>query len=254
MTVVVAFLCTDGVVVAADSMITPSIGQLGVGHHKGRKIEVVSGPQIFAFAGDLGQAARFRIAADLNHGIIEEQPHPINYPLALTQALVAQFNSTGIDNSKIDVNTVLAFLYGGQPHCCVFERAIQPRLLDQHHFYVALGIGKLSADPFLRFLVDVFCTHGRPNVREAIFLATWTIEHVINTNPGGVAGPIKIATFETAATGGYEARELPENEIDEHQQAMESAAAALRKWRDELQSGKAAEGVPEPPPGPRKLL
>jgi hypothetical protein len=37
MTVVVAFHCSDGVVIAADSMITPSMGGLGVGHHHVKK-------------------------------------------------------------------------------------------------------------------------------------------------------------------------------------------------------------------------
>lgn len=60
MTVAVAFLCADGVVVAADSMITPSIGGLNVGHHSGVKVYVLSGPQVFAFAGDQGQAAGSR--------------------------------------------------------------------------------------------------------------------------------------------------------------------------------------------------
>jgi hypothetical protein len=48
----------------------------------------------------------------------------------------------------------------------------------------------------------------------------------------------------------WAARELPEDEIAEHQQAIESAGEALRRWRDQLQSGEAAEGAPEPPPAP----
>jgi hypothetical protein len=53
MTVVVAFFCTDGVVVAGDSMLTPRVGGISVGHHKGVKVEALQGPQLFAFAGDL---------------------------------------------------------------------------------------------------------------------------------------------------------------------------------------------------------
>jgi hypothetical protein len=70
MTVVVAFNCTDGVVLGADSMITPSMGNLGVGHHHGQKIAILPGPQLFAFAGDLGQCARFRILAETHHAVI----------------------------------------------------------------------------------------------------------------------------------------------------------------------------------------
>jgi len=248
MTVAVAFLCSDGVVVGVDSMLTPSIGGLNVGHHKGRKVEVLSGQQVYAFAGDQGQAHRFRTFAEAHHAFPAQAAHALDYPIALTQALIQQFTATGINNS-IGVNAVLAFAHGGARQCCAFEGTMQPRLLDQHHFYTALGSGKLSADPFLRFLVDTFC-HGPPTVSEAIFLTTWTIQHVIDTNPGGVAGPIRVAVLESPLVPNWQARELPPDEIAEHQQAVESAAEALRRWRDELQSGQAAEGAPELPAAP----
>ena len=250
MTVVVAFHCPDGIVIAADSMITPAMGGIGVGHHHGRKIEVLPGPQLFAFAGDQGQAARFKTLAELQHTGIAGLTHALEYGLALSMGIVKQLASTGITGNAIGTNTILAFAHGNSHHCCMFEGQLQPRLLDEHHFYAALGSGKLSADPFLRFLVDIFCPNGRPSLREAIFLATWTVQHVIDTNPGGVAGPIRIATFSADGTGGFQAIELPDSEIAEHQQAVESAAAALRKWRDEIQSGHAADDAPEPPTPP----
>jgi 20S proteasome alpha/beta subunit len=246
MTVVVAFLCTDGAVIAADSMLTSNMGQLPVAHHTGRKVAILGGNQVFAFAGDQGQGARFRIMADGSHPAITGTQHPIDYPIALTQSLMQQFHSTGIGGA-INVNTVLAFPHNGGHQCCVFEGVIQPRLLDQHHFYVAIGSGKLAADPFLRFLVDLFCPNGPPSVREAVFLATWTVEHVIHTNPGGVAGPIRIAALEATAGGVLAARELPDTEIEEHRQAIESAGQALRAWHDGIQSGTAAGDVPAPP-------
>lgn len=246
MTVVVAFLCSDGAVVAADSMLTSSVGNLPIAHHTGRKVDVLAGQQIFAFAGDQGQGARFKIMADGIHGQISGTNHPIDYPLALSRLMVAQFQSTGIGNA-INLNTVVAFEHGNEHHCCIFEGQIQPRLLDTHHFYAALGSGKLSADPFIRFLIDVFCQSGPPNVREAVFLAAWTVEHAIHTSPGGVAGPMRIAVLERSDAGHYNARELPDTEIEEHRQAMESAAQALRDWRDAIQTGKAASDVPPPP-------
>jgi 20S proteasome alpha/beta subunit len=248
MTIVVAFYCSDGVVIGADSMLTPSMGNIAVGHHNARKVEVLSGDQIYAFAGDLGQAHRFRIMAEHQHPLRGQARHALDYPITLTQNLIAQFNATGIGSGAIGVNTVLAFCHGAAPHCCVFEGAMQPRLLDQNHYYVALGSGKLSGDPFLRFLVDTFCS-APPTIREAIFLTTWAIQHVIETNPGGVAGPIRIAVLESA-NNQRQARELPIDEIAEHQQAVESARSALRTWRDRLQSGAAADDAPEPPKAP----
>jgi hypothetical protein len=250
MTVVVAFFCPDGVVVAADSMITPNMGGIGVGHHHGRKIEVLPGPQLFAFAGDQGQAARFKILAELQHAQIAGLAHALEYGLAMSMGIIKQLASTGINVNAIGTNTILAYGHGGSHHCCMFEGQLQPRLLDEHHFYAALGSDKLSADPFLRFLVDTFCSNARPRLREAIFLATWTVQHVIDTNPGGVAGPIRVATFSVDGSGTYQATELPDSEIAEHQQAVESAAAALRKWRDEIQSGHAADDAPAPPTPP----
>jgi hypothetical protein len=40
---------------------------------------------------------------------------------------------------------------------------------------------------------------------------------------------------------------LPDSEIQEQQQAIESAAHALRDWRDKLQSGDAADNAPAVP-------
>lgn len=253
MTVVVAFHCTDGVVVAADSMLTPSVGGLGVGHHHGMKLATINGPQLFAFAGDLGHADRIRVMADSSHSLIAKAGHPLDYAIAITGSMIQQFQSTGIAAQMINCNIILAFQHANAHQCCVFEGALQPRFLDGNHFYVALGSGKLSADPFLRFLVDVFCANGRPNVREGIFLATWAVQHVIDTNPGGVAGPIRVATFALNGGGAFEARTLPDDEIAEHQQAIESAAEALRTWRDQLQSGTAAQDAPEQPDAPAQV-
>jgi hypothetical protein len=252
MTVVVAFYCPDGVVIAADSMITPNMGGISVGHHHGRKIEVLPGPQLFAFAGDLGLAARFKIMAQHQHAQIAGLSHALDYGLGMSAGIIKQLASTGVTGNAIGgTNTILAFCHGGSHHCCMFEGQLQPRLLDEHHFYAALGSGKLSADPFLRFLVDIFCPDGRPTLREAIFLATWTVQHVIDTNPGGVAGPIRVATFGPDSSAVFQAAELPDSEIEEHQQAVESAATALRRWRDEIQSGHAADNAPEPPTPPQ---
>jgi hypothetical protein len=251
MTVVVAFYCSDGVVIAADSMLTPNIGGISVGHHHGQKIAILPGPQIFALAGDLGQNSRLRMIAENNHTQIVSFGHAFDFPLALTKAIIQQFTETGINNA-INAAPILAFVHGGEHQCCMFEGALQPRLLDEDHYYAAQGSGKLSADPFLRFLTDVFCPGGRPTVREGIFLAAWTVQHVIDVNPGGVAGPVRIATLERDDTGVLTARALPTDEINEHLQAVESAAIALRRWRDEIQSGSAAADAPEPPTPPQE--
>jgi 20S proteasome alpha/beta subunit len=248
MTVVVAFHCSDGAVVASDSMITPAVGGISVGHHHGIKVYVLPGTQVFAFAGDQGQAARFKLMAETSHEILTNTLYPLSYPLTLAKGIHDEFQSTGVGNA-LQVNAILAFLYLNSCYCCAFEGKMQPRLLDKDHFYVALGSGKLSADPFLRFLVDTFCQPGCPTVREGVFLATWAVQHVIDVNPGGVAGPIRVAVLEKDQLGKYIARELPDTEIGEHQQAIESARDALRDWRKNIggQSTHVVQKIPQPP-------
>lgn len=246
MTVVVAFLCEDGVVVSADSMLTPSLGNLGVGHHHARKVSVIPGQQIFGWAGDIGLAMRLRTIIELQTPNFPVEAIPLNVGLKVSGAFVKSCGETGVNLAAQTVNGFLAFAKPNAHYCCIFEGSVQPRLLDADHYYAALGSGKLSADPFLRFLVDIFCDGKQPKVQDAVFLSTWTMEHVIATNPGGVAGPIRTCVLEREG-GAYRARELTDEEIDEHRQAVQSAATSLREWRDKIQSGEAAEDA-EPIP------
>lgn len=251
MTVAIGFHCHDGIVVGADSMLTPSIGGINVGHHKGQKVHILTGDQIFAFAGDHGQASRFQIMADASADQIAPAGHPILYAINISSSMIAQLRSTGIEPNQIGFNTLLGFEHQGAQQLCVFEGPIQPRLLDQRHYYTALGSGKLSADPFLRFLADIFCYHGQPSVAEAVFLTAWTIQHVCETNPGGVAGPTRIAVMERQPGGGYQSRLVSDNEVDDQGQLITSARQALRDWRDSLSPPDVGEepdeNIPAPP-------
>src|SRR4051794_6067843 len=116
MTVVVAFHCSDGAVVASDSMITPAVGGISVGHHHGIKVYVLPGSQVFAFAGDQGQAARFKLMAEVNQKIIASVAHPLDYPLTLAKGIHDEFQSTGVGNA-LQVNTILAFLHRESCYC-----------------------------------------------------------------------------------------------------------------------------------------
>lgn len=250
MTLIVAFSCTDGAVIAADSMLTASNGTLATGHHHGRKVHILPDQHVFAFAGDQGQAERFRVMASMSTARAASGPHALDYGLLLTQNIVAQFQATGIGGA-INLNAVLAYPHGNSVSVCAFMGPLQPWLLDRDHYFVALGSGKQMADPFLRFLLDIF-SPTQPSVRESVFLAAWTLQHTINTNPGGVAGPIRMVVVEHAA-GAFGARELSHDEIGEQQQAITDAEAKLRDWRSVIAGTKsdteaAGTRAPEMPP------
>jgi len=249
MTVAVAFLCPDGVVVAADSMITPTLGGMGVGHHTGRKVYNCPGQQVFAWAGDMGLASRARLLVEGNPASAGNFATPLAYVHAISVEINKQFSDTQVQNRDAAACFV-GFPYGGQPQCCVFWMGMQPMLFDPDHFYFALGSGKLSADPFLKFLVDVFCPNNtRPSVHLAAFLAVWTVQHAIDTTQGQVAPPIRAAMIEQAAAG-LQSRELSDPEIGTHIQAKQAGEKALRDWRAAVQSGAAAQGAQPPVPQP----
>lgn len=254
MTVVVTFLCTDGVVVAADSMLTTSLGNMNIAHHTGKKLKILNGSQVFAFAGDQGLGERFRIMADRTYAELgQKTDHPIDYPIQLTNLTREQFQVTGI-NDALNLNAVLAYIHGNKHHCCIFEGPLQPRLLDEDHFYCSLGIGKLAADPFLRFLVDIFCkdrlsdVHMKlPDVHKGARLATWAIEYVIQTIPGGVAYPIRIGILERTPQGHFIARELSDEEIEFHSKAFVGACESLQSLGNKILTGAAADEAEELP-------
>ena len=250
MTVIVGFYCTDGVVIASDSMLTPSLDGIGIGHHQGKKVHLLRENQIISFSGDFGLAARFRMIAEDAfvdiHPSASTEVSPLSHCVKLSQETFIQFESTGLKLAEIDLGMVLAFPHKSGPQCCVFESQVQPRLLDKHQHYVALGSGKMSADPFLRFLHDIFIVDWNwLALKEALLLAIWTVEHVIDTNPGGVAGPIQMASLSMDG-GKLVAKEYEPNEIRERSESVKSAVDALRAWRD-LVSGETQRTVDIPP-------
>ena len=256
MTTVVVFLCTNGVVVAAGNTLTTNIssntGHLDGAHRNevhrtGKKVAALDERQVLAFAGNLGQGARFQVMADGAHDQIDHAAHPINYPLWLSQMMMEQFQSTGIGDA-INVNTVLAYIHGDTHHCCIFEDRIQPRLLNKGHFYESLGSEKLAADSFLHFLVDVCCQNRQPNISDGVTLATWAIEHVIRTNPSSAADSIWVGTLKRDSQGVLVAREFTRDEVAYHLDTIAFARISLHdEWRVGFLTGDVARNVLLPP-------
>lgn len=243
MTVVVAIRCSDGVVIGCDSMITTG-GDIA--HHKGKKLWLLDGEQVFASAGTTAHGAHLRHVAECCDKV-DPSTKSMDHVLGIAEKTIESFEKLHIPPDSIDVVATLAFAHGETHECAIFY-GIQPEFLDEEHFFASIGSGQLSADPFLRFVADTFCEDGPPSVREAIFLVTWVIQYVIDTNPGGVAGPIRIATLEIA-DGDWNAKELEENEMLLGKEAVQSAREELRKWRDSFMAGDSDEesGMPAPP-------
>lgn len=247
MTVVVAFLCSNGAVIASDSLITTTLDDDIVGEHTIKKTCALPGCRIMGWAGPLDLGLRFQAVAT-NHTCGTPET-PLDHAISISRAAIGNFQLTGL-KFPTELTTVVAFEHGDEGQCCVFGNEMQPLLLNQDFFCIALGSGKIAADPFLRFLIDTFCRGKRPTVRDGRFLATWAVSYTIASSPG-VGDPIRIATLERQ-DGTFVAKELTDNEIQEHKQAIEEASKSLRAWHDGLQAPfterKTPPDLPIPPP------
>jgi hypothetical protein len=97
-----------------------------------------------------------------------------------------------------------------------------PEMMTKELPFVAMGSGQVIADPFLAFLKRAFWKDSQPTVAEGRLVAAWAIDHVCQTNPGGVAGSIQLATLVNE-----KATVADQAEVEEHLQRAALAEKAL---------------------------
>ena len=94
--------------------------------------------------------------------------------------------------------------------------------------FISMGSGQAIADPFLALLRRLLWHDQEPTLAEGRLAAVWTIDHVCQTNPGGVAGEPQLSILVGAGgTKMPEVHELSTDDIDEHRQRVASAEQTL---------------------------
>ena len=243
MTVIVSILCSDGVVLASDSMITNSIGEMGTTETKGKKVYDLGDDRIFAFCNDSSLATRARLVleADQSHHGVSDL---LEYSVSVSQKLINHFHSTH-HPFPLGLEFLLGCVVNDEPRLIQFNGNLQPTLLDEIHYWRCVGSGKQFADPFLKFLTDVFCPNKQPTVKVAKWLAYWAIEHTIDTNVGGVNGPIQITVLEKEGIR-YLVKESDGNDLDYHATSLDAAKKQLSRYRNEISGDPEDTGAMEP--------
>jgi hypothetical protein len=130
-----------------------------------------------------------------------------------------------------------------------FDNTGAPEQATEEVPFVALGSGQQIADPFLAFLRKILWKEKQPTLAEGRLIAAWTVRHVAETNPGGVALPLQMASL--TVKGGKPAIE-PMEDPAEHFQQIDATEAALRdhilkQWT--ASAGSVAPPAPQPPKG-----
>lgn len=248
MTVLVGVLAKNGVVIGADSATTFADGSnLRTIEQPSQKARVVGDRVILAGTGQVGLGQRFHAVVDdqySNKRLFSNQNTAINVGKALSASTIADFAST--QAVKGQFGALVGFALGKKFHLCEFAIAdFQPELKTDNLWYVSMGSGQMIADPFLGFIRKTFWTDGQPNLEAAIFAVTWSLQQVIDLNPGGVNGPIQLAVVRENAKGEVVSELLSEEEMSEHINNVRGIEEHLRKYRQQAEGELEVPSIPE---------
>ena len=252
MTSIVGVLCEDGVVIGADSSVTFGDPRTGMTIEQPfQKLELVWGKVILASTGQIGLGQRFNAVINKQwNNVFRESPVEIDK--AFSRTMIEDMLFTHINANNGLYGAIVAFPASNKLHLCEFALAdFQPELKSDRLWYCSMGSAQRITDPFLAFMRNVFWQDGRPTLHGGIFAVTWTLQHAIETNTGGVNGPIQIAVLEPERknpTNPTQARILSAEELEEHKQNIDEAKKALRDFQKQQQPTAASNIPPIPKP------
>jgi hypothetical protein len=248
MTVLVGTLCTDGVVVGADSVATSAAGVHPlIQIRSDDKVVIIGERVIIASTGAVGLSQRFCAVVEqcFGHGVFN-QPC-INCMKSLSALAVQDFGSTGAQRTPqngIGFGALVAAPMAGQPELVEFNHIdLQPERKTGRLHFVSMGSGQVLADPFIAFVSRVLWGNSAPTVQLATLGVYWTLSHAIQYAPGGVGEPIKIATLRKV-DGDWRASLVGDDQMQEAAQHIEAIEDRIGKYPVEV-----IQGAP-PPPSP----
>jgi hypothetical protein len=247
MTAVVGILCSDGVVVGTDSSVTMGSGTFRTIEQPTEKLDVVDNRAIIAGTGSVGHGQRFRnvvenalhnkqFVAELN-GVRQK---PVDICRNISSATITDFRQTFTPPDAY--SALLAVPVGREQVLCEFANGFQPTLYTDQMWFGSMGSKQPITDPFLALMREIFWPTGQPTVQEATLAVTWTLDHAIAVNPGGVNGPARIAVLEPNKNSS-QSRLLSDEDLNEHRSWIQDAK---RHLSDRLRATADVETPPIP--------
>jgi 20S proteasome alpha/beta subunit len=258
MTAIVGILCSDGVVIAADSASTYSdgAGNRIIEQATDRKITVLgnSNPMIVAGSGSVGYHQRFTETVRLAHAKNEVvRGTPLQVGRALAALGVQDFGMTRGDSvlRGIDYSALVAFK-DGNGRACLFEMdgkgGFQPeQKLAEDHWFCSIGSGTMLTQPLLALFQSIFWKDGPPDVKGGTLTAYWSLAHACDLNPGGVNYPIHITILDS---GKGAVRTLDEHQKAELKDMVSAATLHFAGFKDVLTGQSTPDNAPQPPVPP----
>jgi len=255
MTLIIGFKCLDGLVVGADSGATMGdISGLRTIMQPMTKLQVTAGKAIVGVSGPVGLGQLYMDCVERIHN--EFRDKDISWicrrlrdefrkdaEIALHMAAMAIQVLGANARAGAITTTLVALAARDGPHLVQFDCECCPEVTTNDLPFVSIGSGQLIADPFLAFLKRIFWKHRPPSVTEGIFAINWTLEHAIDTAPGGIARPITLGELKMEGTQ-PKARILSNDELKEHSEMRTRAEAHIKKFEELL---RPMGGELEPP-------
>ncbi len=239
-------LCTDGIVIGTDSSATFSASTTPTIEQKTNKIEIIDERIILAGTGQVGIGQRFcDIIKTSNKEHVFDKP-PIGVGKELSSRGIKDFQSTFIQSGQY--GALVAYISKGSFNLCEFAIAdFQPELKTKESklWFVSMGCGQFITDPFLGFMRRVFFKDRLPTVADATFVTSWTLQHVIELNVGGINGPIQMAAIREKSKGQFVASMITDDELSEHCGNVRAAETYLAAYREILSGSDSKEKIPE---------
>jgi hypothetical protein len=163
---------------------------------------------------------------------------PIETGTLISETIIANFRRT---QSSIQTNTaqgwglgaLVAFVSNNNPQLIEFDgvqfhpelkgqpdpaRGDRPRVWRS----VSMGSGQMMSDPFLGHAYRLLFGDTVPRVDRAKLAVSWTLDHVIRYNTGGIGGAQRLAILERNRDGAWQASYVdPKGEIKQQLDEME---------------------------------
>ncbi|MDQ2975897.1 MAG: hypothetical protein M3R69_10875 [Acidobacteriota bacterium] len=261
MTLIIGIKCSDGIVVGADGAATfGAMGQSTI-RQSVRKLNIISHKIIVGVSGPVGLAQRFnwRIEELYTEGKLAGKKCPDAMKImraALWTDIEGEMKAAAIARETIGQlalssalsSSVVALPIDKKFALIQFDQQGAPEEASDSLPFISIGSGQPTADPFLAFIRKIFWPDAPPTLEMGIFSTLWTLEHAIETNPGGVANPIQIMVLEKDGKD-FKARELESAHLEEHFEAIHEAESVLKNFRDAT-IGPPAPSKPPPPSPP----
>ena len=255
MTLIIGFKCSDGLVVGADRGATMGdVSGLHTIMQPVTKLQLIANKAIVGVSGPVGLGQLYVDCVERIHN--EFRDKDISWicrrlrdefrkdaEIALHMAAMAMQVLGASARAGAITTTLVALAARDGPHLVQFDCECCPEVATNDLPFVSMGSGQLIADPFLAFLRRIFWKDRLPSVSEGIFAVNWTLEHAIDTAPGGIAGPTDIGELQMEGAQ-PKAWLLSDDDLREHREMRTRAEAHVKKFEELL---RPMGGELEPP-------